>query len=84
MSTRPRRLTLSSEPRVISKARASVRRLLLLCAIGFSGFFVYGAVGGGKPVAMGIWSGVLFGLPTGLVAWVLLGSVRFAFNPRAR
>jgi hypothetical protein len=69
------------EPPVISKARASVRRLLLLCTIGFCGFFVYGAMSAGKPVGMGIFTGIVFGLPVGIVVWLVLGIIRFAFAP---
>jgi hypothetical protein len=72
------------EAPVISRARASVRRLLLLCAVGFCGFFIYGASSGGKPVGMGIFTGILFGLPAGILAWLLLGIIRFAFGPAPR
>jgi small-conductance mechanosensitive channel len=72
------------EPPVISKARASVRRLLLLCTIGFCGFFVYGASTGGKPWSMGVFTGIVFGLPAATVAWLLLGIIRFAFGLRPR
>jgi hypothetical protein len=70
------------QPPVISKARASVRRLVLLCVISFYGFFVYGAMSG--PVAAGIFTGIVFGLPVGIVAWLLLGIIRFAFGPASR
>jgi len=72
------------EPPVISRARASVRRLLLLCTIGFCGFFVYGAMSGGKPVGMGIFTGLVVGLPVGILAWLLLGTIRFAFGRAPR
>jgi hypothetical protein len=72
------------ESPVISKARASVRRLLFLCTIGFCGFFIYGANSGGKTGGHGIFTGILFGLPAGIFAWLLLGIIRFAFGPTSR
>lgn len=75
---------MSHEPVIISKARTSVRRLLLLCAVAFCGFFAYGAMSGGKPVALGIWTGIVFGLPAGIVGWLLLGIIRFAFGSAPR
>jgi hypothetical protein len=72
------------ESPAISKARASVRRLLLLCCIAFCGFFIYGASNGGRPVAAGIFIGILFGLPIGIAAWFLLGVIRFGFGSPSR
>jgi hypothetical protein len=65
---------------LISKARASVRRLLLLCLVSFCGFFAYGASSASKPIAVGIFTGIVFGLPVAAAAWLLLGAIRFAFG----
>lgn len=68
------------ESLLISKARASVRRLLLLSLISFGGFFAYGASTASKPIGMGIFTGIVFGLPVGVAAWLLLGVIRFGFR----
>jgi hypothetical protein len=68
------------ESLLISKARASVRRLLLLSLVSFCGFFAYGASTASKPVAVGIFTGIVFGLPFAVAAWIMLGFVRFAFR----
>ena len=68
------------ESLLISKARASVRRLLLLSLISFCGFFAYGASTASKPIGVGIFTGLVFGLPVGIAAWLLLGVIRFGFG----
>ena len=70
---------MAHESPLVSKARASVRRLLLLCLVSFSAFFTYGASVGSRPIGMGIFTGIVFGLPVAVAAWVLLGVIRFGF-----
>jgi TctA family transporter len=74
----------SYESTLITKARASVRRLLLLCLVSFCGFFAYGASVGSKPLGLGIFTGIVFGLPVAIAAWFLLGVIRFGFGSPSR
>lgn len=59
-------------------ARSFLRRLVICLLIGFVIFFWnYASSGrGDAPIAAGVLAGIIFGLPLGLVIWVLWGCVR--------
>lgn len=71
------------EPPVISMARASVRRWLLLEIAAMAGWFFYSAANGDSQ-GVCIIAAVMFGVPTGFIAWLLLSIFRFAFGPASR